>query len=471
MSDIDKNLDAKLAEIFGGRYTSAYDAQCKNVSPTISEQTAYKKIKNKINHLFRLATKNDGCGVVAEQLKENKPVSICTVSNDIASDFIHNLNYQEVPFTAIRKTRRSLFVFRDTDKDKATDILQSTKNNIIFFSEIYNYPEFVTWCENNDLKPFFITGLNELEVTSLRSLIRVNSVDNKFGVFRMSDYGYGIGFNAKNLINGIAENDRGFLESYLAMTLLMSGKSGAYYTTCLDNDLRTDKLAALYFEPVLKEHEQIYVFNPNHPRQVLKITKDGYRRVDVCMQNLCIETKESALQTFGSYTGALIYRKELIRMEHKQIAFSKEELLNHAANWVKDSSSIRQNEFVIDQKAQLAKELNSVFVGQYKNEPWLSDPLKMETQLAYFKETLLPILNDLKDGKLPEKLSAASKEKILNIMERTNLGTDTFNDVTAQLEGLTIQKEVNTQEKINTMPDFKKQLLDLGRQNREPAAR
>lgn len=471
MSDIDKNLDAKLAEIFGNRYTSAYDTQCKDVSSATNGQTAYKKIKNKINHLFRLTTKSDGRGIIADWLKENKPVSICVVSNDIANDFIHNLNYQEIPFTAIRKTRQSLFVFRDNDRNKATAVLQDTKNSIIFFSEIYNYPDFVTWCENNGLKPFFITGLNELEVESLKSLIKVNSIDNKFGVFRTNDYKCGMGFNAENLISGIAENDRGFLESYLTMTLLMSGKSGAYYTNGLDNDLRIDKLAALYFSPALKEHEQVYVFNPNYPRQALKITKDGYCRADICAQNSHIEIKESALQTFGSYMGALICRKELIRMEHKQMVFSEEELLNYANNWIKDASSIRRNEFIIDQKMQLAKELNSVFIGQYKNESWLSDPLKMEIQLTHFKETIVPILNNLKEGRLPEKLSAASKEKILSIMELTDLGTDTFNDAATQLEVLTIQKEVGTQEKIDAIPDFKAQLLNLSRQHRESGAR
>ena len=56
-------------------------------------------------------------------------------------------------------------------------------------------------------------------------------------------------------------------------------------------------------------------------------------------------------------------------------------------------------------------------------------------------------------------------------MELTDLGTDTFNDAATQLEVLTIQKEVGTQEKIDAIPDFKAQLLNLSRQHRESGAR
>ena len=469
MSDIDKNLDAKLAEIFGGRYTSAYNTPDNKTAVVTDGLTAYKKIKNKINHLFRTTTQAEGRGKICERLNENKPVAVCTVSNDLAGDFVRNLNYKEIPFVAIRKTRKFVFVFSDEDKNRADSVLQSTKDCAICYSEMYNHPDFVRWCETNDLKPFFVTGLNEPETKSLRSLIKIKGTGNKIGIFKMSDYTYSMGFNAENLVSNTDKNTRGFLESYLAMILLMSGKSGAYYTDRITDDLAADKLAALYFAPTLAEHDSVFVFNPNYPKQMLKITKDGFSRADICMDGSRSVIKESAVQKFGSYIGTTIYRKELIRMEHKRVAYSEQEILDYVSDQIKDKSIIRQKEFVLDQKIQLAKELNLIFTGRYKNEPWLNDPLKMEVQLEHFKETVVPVLLSLKEGKLPGTLSLASKEKILNIMEKSDIGLDTFGDAATRLEELSIQKEITAKEE--KMPDFKSQLLNLSRQTQDTVSR
>lgn len=351
-------------------------------------------------------------GLVSEWLGNNQPMIFCQVSNDLAPAFEEELQTYMIPVIRLSQKNNTVFLARSCDVRRFERALNAVRFRYGNASMIFNYDLFRQFSEKFNIQTAYFKNLTEEEMECIRRETVNSGRPKKYAMFRMNGNKWGLGF--KNTDGVTKENgdfaDSCFLEGYLKMALLTSGLGSDNYVQTLMSDVAVDRLASAFFAPSLENHDEVFVVDTVSAKKAMKITKDGFKNVKISKVGGKWKLKESKFYSFDDLKSRRVYRKELMKMKHRQLAYQMQEMLeivNVQLNMDKKQAQNREN--LIIGKKILAHNMYCIFAEKYKDKMWFAHPDKLNDNVREFSTEVQKMLQAFRD-----------KEELLDYSEHEN---------------------------------------------------
>lgn len=409
-----------------------------------SSENAYAKLLARVDRIK--PEPGIGC-VVRAWIKEGNPVVFCVLSNDIAGYFTDELRDNLIPFISDKKIRRTIFIARGSDKEDFERCLR----NIILAScnapFAYSYTDFVTFAEKKGKNTAYIRGLSEIQMESIRRIFDRSDPGRRYTFFRMSDNRWGIGFLASDLTQG-SKPASGLFSAYLSALFMITG-TYKQYRLMVKQDFYTDRLAAERFAPLLEDKSSVFVYNPCFPKQALRVYPKYFTRVDISHKSSGWNIRESPEISLTSEIGEKLYRKELLRMGHRSIAYTSRELLESARAW-RDSekNAIKKVLALTAARKTLGKTLYEVFERMNSGKDWYKDSLKTEVQTEEFLNFSENVIGHLANGEMPAEFTSKEAKTVVKLMEKGSVDKRVFERVLMNIRDLDIVRSMEIEEPV-----------------------
>lgn len=430
--------EERLAQVFG----SAYVCKEERVSAD-----GYRLIKERVTK----NTRGDKHHILQKWMMVDRPVSACSVIRYLARELEILLQEELIPYYAIQKIRRTVFIIRDVETGRFQACLKKLLYQMGNAPYAFNYQEFARLAAEKEDQVIYFKYLTEEEMEWIRRSLTARGGRLKYAMFRMRNDKWGLGFQSKDLApaEGRSSVRAAVLKSALFAAIALHGPQKAYLKERLWQDIAADRMAATDFRLSLKHTGKVYVFDPTYPKQALLIAGGAFSRVDILRRHSRIELKSSNPMQLSSPLGRYIYRKELLHMTHRKIAYSAQELMQESSRWHRRGrEEVRQQENLLKEQQILTDRIYDHFKEVNRTKEWFTDEKLDERLVQQFKEEITNISEAAQLDMIPPGYTEKEGEALYENMARAGIDALVFMQIARAMDAFRADR---IQEKFQTL--------------------
>lgn len=415
----------------------------------------YARLKKKALHTY-----GDRNHAVIRQLKADQPISFCRISKPLSLALEEGLRKNLIPFLRLGAPFCHIYLVTRSDKARLERCLENVVFRFLSCPKMYSYDEFEELCETNSEIPIYIKGLTNQEAESIRRALTSETRGLAYTMFRMTDGTWGFGVTTKKLVTTDTSSDAemSLLESVLLSSLLLNGQEAAQYEEELEEDIKSDIAEALRYQEQLKEHEEIFIYDPSLPSRAGRITRDGYSRVAL-RKGAPVSLKITGSIPLTTAAGMYFLRHDLSQMKHRRMLFSQTDLTHKIDQWKAGQSRQRQQyERKILGKRILAKFIYNRYAERYGREDWFQSLTPGEIQMDTFRAEVKDVFTSLTERSYPAGYSPEAGQQLLAILNQSGLRKEPFEKISDAVEQANITRTVLPQRQYESIQEM---LMDI----------
>lgn len=400
----------------------------------------YKEIKALVNR------KNKGLSDVDEQLSDwihsDLPVAAEITSNNVAKFLANDMRENIIPFIQMKTAKNSIFIVRNCDINRFRTSVENTIFNMSNISYIFNYDTFNRLNDKANRQATFITDLSEVQMEAIRRKIALKSAGMKFSIFRMNNDKWGMGmYNDDFFASSLdAQNKICFAEALLYSSIALQGANKDFNIQRLNQDINADRMAAIKCGLSLQYNKSVYIYDPTLPTSALKITKNGFCKVDVVKRNGSFALRETPNIDIHSSAGEYLYRDSLLNMQHKAYVYTASDFMHAYDAWKKRDLRVeRQNLSMEYAEHQLAHQIYLAFAKEHEKEPIFVNKSNIAKQVDVFKNEVASVLESLSKNEISLYHSDKDGIEMFNVLSSSGHDLKFLHNVAADIHSFDIR--------------------------------